>query len=82
MDEQAMNRCWGSDDISAAMATGAIEADEEPAREGNITITEVWPDQFELTIDADGDETSVTTTHRLERSQLRSLRQRIDEALR
>lgn len=62
------------------MATGATRTEVEPA--GDITVTEVWPDRFELTVEPDCNGMAVETTYTLDRARLEALRQEVDEALR
>lgn len=79
-----INKPWknigASPKPTSPMATNTTGSDVDPG--SNITVTEVWPDRFELTFDSDCDEMSAATTYKIDRGQLQLLRQRIDEALR
>ena len=62
------------------MATNTRNTDAES--DSQITVTAVWPGQFELSFDSNCSEMPVATTHTLDRDQLRAVRRQIDTALR
>ena len=61
------------------MAANMLNLDTES--ESEITITEVWPDQFEVTFNVSSGEMPVATTHTLDREQLQSLQEQINAAM-
>ena len=79
MHQQAVGRYRSLSTIHTSQVTDSTRTGRDSRPE--ITVTEVWPDQFELAFNANCGEVPIAATYTIDRTHLQALRQQINQAL-